>query len=81
MHCSRKASSACLPIFITIDDDDGPQNHLPNHEIAFNIHNPSLDHRDRGKRLRLPSYLQIETTRISTSPFFALRARVVSDLG
>ena len=31
-----------------------------NHDTLFNIHNSSPDHRDRGKRLRLPSYPQIE---------------------
>jgi hypothetical protein len=51
----------CSTVSITVGDDDRPQNHLPNHETAFNIHNPSLDHRDRGKRLRLPSHLQIES--------------------
>jgi hypothetical protein len=45
---------------ITIGDDTRPKRHLINHETAFNIHNPNLDHRDRGRRLRLPSYLQIE---------------------
>ena len=28
----------------------GPQNHSPEVQIIFNIHNPSQDHRDRGAR-------------------------------
>jgi hypothetical protein len=38
----------------------GPQNHSPKHQMPFNIHIPNWDHRDRGKRLRLPSNLLIE---------------------
>lgn len=49
------------PVLINIADDHLPRNQLPNHEIAFNIHTSQADHRDRGKRLRLPSCLLIET--------------------
>ena len=46
----------------------------------FKIHNPRQDHRVRGKRLRLPSYLQIESAshlHLNTS----YPARGASDLG
>jgi hypothetical protein len=32
------------------------QKHSLKCQMLFNIHNPNEDHRDRGKRLRLPSY-------------------------
>jgi hypothetical protein len=38
-HCSPPA---------TIGDAASPQKHLPNHEIAFNIHNSPQHHRDRN---------------------------------
>jgi hypothetical protein len=36
------------------------KNHSPKYQMRFNIHIPNQDHRDRGKRLRLPSNLLIE---------------------
>jgi hypothetical protein len=35
---------------------NAPKNQSLNCQMPFNIHNPNEDHRDRGKRLRLPSY-------------------------
>ena len=49
------------PVLINIADDHLHLNQLPNPETAFNIHTSQADHRDRGKRLRLPSCLLIET--------------------
>lgn len=49
------------PLLINTPHDHLHLNQLPNHEIAFNIHTSQADHRDRGKRLRLPSCLLIET--------------------
>jgi hypothetical protein len=49
------------PLFISIGDHHRPHKHLPNHERAFNIHNPQL-RSPRPQRLRLPSPLQIENT-------------------
>jgi hypothetical protein len=78
---NRRSITPCLPISITIGDDDGSQNHLSNQEIAFNSHNPILDHRDRGKRLRLPSYPQIENASHKLLAALVHRARGVSDVG
>ena len=49
------------PVLINIADHHLHLNQLPNPETAFNIHTSQADHRDRGKRLRLPSCLLIET--------------------
>ena len=49
------------PLLINTPHDHLHLNQLPNHETAFNIHTSQADHRDRGKRLRLPSCLLIET--------------------
>src|SRR5277367_58102 len=49
------------PVLINIADDHLHLHQLPNPETAFNIHTSQADHRDRGKRLRLPSCLLIET--------------------
>src|SRR5277367_6720270 len=49
------------PVLINIADDHLHLNQLPDPETAFNIHTSQADHRDRGKRLRLPSCLLIET--------------------
>jgi hypothetical protein len=53
-------SCNCSPVLITIADDCLPRNQIPNHEIAFNIHNPQPGS-PRPRRLRLPSRLQIES--------------------
>jgi hypothetical protein len=37
----------CSTVSGTSGDDDGLKDYLPNQKIAFNIHNPSLDHRVR----------------------------------
>ena len=37
----------CSTISSTRGDDEGPEDYLLKQETAFNIHNPSLDHRDR----------------------------------
>ncbi len=50
----------CSTLSIFIGEERSPQKPSPNHQIAFNLHNSYLDHRDRGKRLRLPSYHLIE---------------------
>ena len=60
--------------------DQGFLTHLPGPRTVFKIHNPRPDHRARGKRLRLPSYLQIESAshlHLNTS----YPARGASDLG
>ena len=49
------------PLLINTPHDHLHLNQLPNHETAFNIHTSQADHRDSGKRLRLPSCLLIET--------------------
>ena len=49
------------PLLINTPHDHLHLNQLPNPETAFNIHTSQADHRDRGKRLRLPSCLLIET--------------------
>jgi hypothetical protein len=68
-----------------LDHKDSPdhlhRNQLPNHETAFNFHTSQADHRDRGKRLRLPSCLLIETAS-NDAPLIPLRrARGGSDVG
>jgi hypothetical protein len=37
----------CSTVSSSCDNHHHPQKLLLNHEVTFNIHNPSLDHRDR----------------------------------
>jgi len=57
-----------------------PQSNAAGPEVSFNIHRSKPDHRVRGKRLRLPSYLQIENASLLYLAVLVHRSRGVSDL-
>ncbi|MGA9245269.1 MAG: hypothetical protein WBW03_25200, partial [Silvibacterium sp.] len=74
-------SSASSLLINTIAPDDRSENDSLYPRTIFKIHNPSRDHRVRGKRLRLPSHPRIESASQKHRRLLRHRARGASDLG